>query len=195
MKLKYYLRGLGIGILVTAAILMIVYHTKGTLSDAQIKEKAAELGMVMASSEPDMLFTTSEDEENTTEEIDETTTEENTTEETTAEETTTAEKETQPETESSTEPVTTEPETKPAETDPVATESQNEVISATLTIRGGMYSESVSAELVRLGIIDNQAEFNSFLEKNGYAERIQTGDFNVSSDMTYEQIARIITRS
>ena len=49
MKLKYYLRGLGIGILVTAAILTIVYHTKGSMSDSQIMKRAAQLGMVMAS--------------------------------------------------------------------------------------------------------------------------------------------------
>lgn len=56
MKLKYYLRGLGIGILVTAAILTIVYHTKGSMSDSQIMKRAAQLGMVMASTEEDTLF-------------------------------------------------------------------------------------------------------------------------------------------
>lgn len=56
MKLKYYLRGLGIGILVTAAILTIVYHTKGSMSDSQIMKRAAQLGMVMASTEDDTLF-------------------------------------------------------------------------------------------------------------------------------------------
>lgn len=45
MKLKYYLRGLGIGIAVTAVILSV--STKGeTLTDAQIVAKAKELGMV-----------------------------------------------------------------------------------------------------------------------------------------------------
>lgn len=45
MKLKYYLRGLGIGILVTAVILGIT-GKDGTMSDEEIKLRAKELGMV-----------------------------------------------------------------------------------------------------------------------------------------------------
>lgn len=47
MNLKYYLRGLGIGILVTAIIMMVIsYQNKSSLSDEQIKARAHELGMV-----------------------------------------------------------------------------------------------------------------------------------------------------
>lgn len=46
MKLKYYLRGLGIGIVVTAVIMSIAAGgRKETLSDTEIKERARELGM------------------------------------------------------------------------------------------------------------------------------------------------------
>ena len=47
MKLKYYLRGLGIGILVTAVIMGVTQGSrKETLSDREIRERAAALGMV-----------------------------------------------------------------------------------------------------------------------------------------------------
>ena len=51
MKLKYYLRGLGIGMIVTALILGISFsHRQGqetqTLTDDQIRERAEQLGMV-----------------------------------------------------------------------------------------------------------------------------------------------------
>ena len=47
MKLKYYLRGLGIGIMVTAVILSVAFGSrKETLSDREIMERASELGMV-----------------------------------------------------------------------------------------------------------------------------------------------------
>ena len=46
MKLKYYLRGLGIGILVTAMILGLVTKEKGNMTDEEIKARARELGMV-----------------------------------------------------------------------------------------------------------------------------------------------------
>ena len=45
MKLKYYLRGLGIGVVVTA-IIMSITSKPVELTDAQIKMRAAELGMV-----------------------------------------------------------------------------------------------------------------------------------------------------
>ena len=176
MKLKYYLRGLGIGILVTAAILTIVYHTKGSMSDSQIMKRAAQLGMVMASTEEDTLFAQTTQADTT---IEETGT-------ISVEETTTVVETTEAVTEASTEKPTEAP-TK-ALTEPAAAE-------AVLTISSGMYSESVSAELVRLGIITNQKEFNSYLVNNGYAERIQTGDFKIKADMSYDEIARIITKS
>lgn len=163
MKLKYYLRGLGIGILVTAAILTIVYHTKGSMSDSQIMKRAAQLGMVMASTEDDTLFAQTTQVDTT---IEETGT-------ISVEETTTVVETTEAVTEAPTEPAAAE---------------------AVLTISPGMYSESVSAELVRLGIITNQKEFNSYLVNNGYAECIQTGDFKIKADMSYDEIARIITK-
>ncbi len=176
MKLKYYLRGLGIGILVTAAILTIVYHTKGSMSDSQIKKRAEQLGMVMASTEEDTLFAQTTQADTT---IEETGT-------ISVEETTTVVETTEAVTETSTEKPTEAP--TEALTEPAAAE-------AVLTISPGMYSESVSAELVRLGIITNQKEFNSYLVNNGYAERIQTGDFKIKADMSYDEIARIITKS
>ena len=173
MKLKYYLRGLGIGILVTAAILTIVYHTKGSMSDSQIMKRAAQLGMVMASTEDDTLFAQTTQVDTT---IEETGT-------ISVEETTTVVETTEAVTEASTE--------KPTE---APTEAPTEPAEAVLTISPGMYSESVSAELVRLGIITNQKEFNSYLVNNGYAECIQTGDFKIKADMSYDEIARIITK-
>ena len=175
MKLKYYLRGLGIGILVTAAILTIVYHTKGSMSDSQIMKRAAQLGMVMASTEDDTLFAQTTQVDTT---IEETGT-------ISVEETTTVVETTEAVTEASTEKPTEAPTEAP--TEPAAAE-------AVLTISPGMYSDSVSAELVRLGIITNQKEFNSYLVNNGYAECIQTGDFKIKADMSYDEIARIITK-
>lgn len=47
MKLKYYLRGLGTGIVVTALVLGIsLSHGKGRMSDEEITKRAKELGMV-----------------------------------------------------------------------------------------------------------------------------------------------------
>lgn len=46
MKVKYYLRGLGIGMLVTALILTVSGRTNAEMSDEAVRRRAAELGMV-----------------------------------------------------------------------------------------------------------------------------------------------------
>ncbi len=46
MKLRYYLRGLGIGMLVAALVLTLSGSTKAKMSDEAVKRRAAELGMV-----------------------------------------------------------------------------------------------------------------------------------------------------
>ena len=52
MKLKYYLRGLGIGIIITTILLMIAFALhKPTMSDADIIARAKQLGMVMPEDE------------------------------------------------------------------------------------------------------------------------------------------------
>ena len=46
MKLRYYLRGLGIGMFVTALLMGIALKDEKPLSDAEIRLRAMELGMV-----------------------------------------------------------------------------------------------------------------------------------------------------
>ena len=63
MKLKYYLRGLGIGIIITTLVLMIAYSGHKTeLTDEEIIARAEALGMVM---EEDPLFSNSESHKDT----------------------------------------------------------------------------------------------------------------------------------
>ena len=47
MKLKYYLRGLGIGMMVTAIVLTLSFtnRSSSTMTDSEIREKARKLGM------------------------------------------------------------------------------------------------------------------------------------------------------
>ena len=50
MKLRYQMRGLGIGIVVTALLMGVTGREKLPLSDAEIRAKALSLGMVDAES-------------------------------------------------------------------------------------------------------------------------------------------------
>lgn len=185
MKLKYYLRGLGMGILVSTVILMIVYHTKNHMTDSDVIKRAKELGMVM---KEDSLFdeTESNNEQTTTKEpsSEQPTTEAPTTEQSTTEQPTTEEPTTK-------EPVTEEPTTK----EPTTQKPTGDLKTVTFTVKDGMYSEAVTDILYNAGIISNKAEFNNFLEKNGYSRIIQNGKHTVNSSMTYEEIAKIITKT
>ena len=172
MKLKYYLRGLGMGMFVTALILIIAHNVNDGISDAEIIRRAKALGMVMSTE--DNLFN---DETSTADKNNETTTSENqSTEEPTTEEPTTEESTTE-------EPTTEEPTTVA----PMVKE-------LTFTVERGMYSEAVTRILVQGGIITNEAEFNQYLSDTGYDEKIQTGIFTVNSGMSYEEIAKILSK-
>jgi hypothetical protein len=59
LKLKYYLRGLGIGIIVTTLIFAISIKSRGgIMTDDRVIERAKELGMVIPTAEADGTETT-----------------------------------------------------------------------------------------------------------------------------------------
>lgn len=186
MKLKYYLRGLGVGIVVTAIILTIANHLGNKMSDEDIIKRAGKLGMVMK--EDESLFPPTEPETTTPEPTSPVTTEPDTT----------AIKPEEPETTTPepTTPVPTEPETTtPEPATPAPTEPQtSEVVihTATITVTSGMYSEAVSQKLEEVGIVSNWREFNEYLTSNGYAERLQTGTHSFNSGMSFNEMAEIL---
>lgn len=194
MKLKYYLRGLGLGIVVTTLILVIANNMSKDISDEEIIRRAKQLGMVMADDEN--LF---DEDATTTAESDtkEPTTKEPTTEEPTTEEPTTEEPTTkEPTTEEPTteEPTTEEPTTEEPTTEEPTTEAPD-YVELTFVIQSGMYSEAVTRILVQNGVITDEVGFNEYLSSTGYDEMIQTGSFTVNSSMSYEEIAKIISRT
>lgn len=71
MKLRYYMRGLGIGILVTAILMAVTIHGKTErLTDEQIIERAEALGMEMKYSSDVLADTVSENAAEDTEEAE-----------------------------------------------------------------------------------------------------------------------------
>ena len=199
MKLKYYLRGLGLGIVVTTLILVIANNMSKDISDEEIIRRAKQLGMVMADDENlfDEDATTTAESDTKEPTTKEPTTEEPTTEEPTAKEPTTEEPTTEePTTEEPTteEPTTEEPTTEEPTTEEPTTEAPD-YVELTFVIQSGMYSEAVTRILVQNGVITDEVGFNEYLSSTGYDEMIQTGSFTVNSSMSYEEIAKIISRT
>lgn len=199
MKIRYYLRGLGLGILVTAIFFMVSGKNTQTMSDEMIKARAKELGM----SESVVLSELST-EEQTVEEIPEETTvteesapvEETVTEpeETVTEEEVTTE-ETVTEEEAVTEEVTSEEMVSEEEAEP-STEQNEEVASnsepVTIIVNRGEGSDTVSRHLQEAGLVADAHEYDRYLMANGYDKRIGAGEHVIPAGATWEDIAKIL---
>ena len=211
MKLRYYLRGLGIGILMTVVILTIAGLGKDTMTDEEIKDRAKELGMVESTVLSGMHTPNpGEGTEETTEpkpsDMPKETDVSNPTEEP-EEEATPAPTE-EPEKEATPAP-TEEPEKEatPAPTEepeeeatPAPTEEpEEEATSApegeivTIVIAAGDSSVSVSKDLEAAGLVESASAYDKYLCDNGYDRRIRTGTHQIPAGASEEEIARIIT--
>ena len=181
MNLKFYLRGLGIGIVVTALLLSLSSRNPSELTDEEIKARAAELGMVEQKVLSDI--STPEPEVKPTEEPIAESTDKPTTEPTQAPE------------EDLEVTVTQAPEEDPEVTvtqAPQEPSEQSEVII--LTIKSGETSWSISEALYEAGVVESVADFDAYLCQNGYDKTIRTGTFEISTSATYEEIAKKIAR-
>lgn len=195
MKLKYYLRGLGIGMAVTALILGISFSGRQgqeaqTLTDEQIRERASELGMV-DSSELTLAALQNSAQPQTTMEPE--VTEES---KLTADPETTTEPEATAEPETTTEPeATAEPEmtTKPEATKEPELITAPEQSQTTITIKKGSDSGSVSRVLYEAGLVENAKAFDNYLCNNGYSRSINPGIYEIAPGTSEEEIAKIIT--
>lgn len=189
MKLKYYLRGLGIGILVTAVIMGVTQGSrKETLSDREIRERAAALGMVepgnsladleavetpAATEIPEAIETPAATE------IPEAT-------ETPAAIETPEAAETPAATEApaATPEVTARPTQRPAE--------EEEGSSYTFEIQAGDSSYQVAYRLQQAGLVADARDFDNYLCSKGYDRKLKTGSYEIPETATEEEISEIL---
>ena len=183
MKLKYYLRGLGIGILVTAVIMGVTQGSrKETLSDREIRERAAALGMV----EPGNSLADLEAAETpAATEIPEAIETPVATEIPEAIETPAA-TETPEATEApaATPEVTARPTQKPAE--------EEEGSSYTFEIQAGDSSYQVAYRLQQAGLVADARDFDNYLCSKGYDRKLKTGSYEIPETATEEEISEIL---
>ncbi|MGN0166942.1 MAG: hypothetical protein ACI4AB_02770 [Acetatifactor sp.] len=172
MKLRYYLRGLGIGIIVTALVMGLSNRDARPLTDAEIKAKAAALGMVESDSLKltDVVLSPEP------------------TVEPTAEATATPEPTTEPTTEAT---ATPEPPVEPT----AEVTATPEPTTVSITIKSGSGSETVCRQLENAGLIENAGAFDQYLIDNGYSKRICVGTYEIQIGTTEEEIAKIITKT
>jgi len=74
-------------------------------------------------------------------------------------------------------------------------DKEDSTVKYSIKIDPDMLPTDVSNLLEEENIIKDASKFNTFLEDNDYSQLIQIGTFDVSSDMSQEEVAKIITRS
>ncbi|MDY5102733.1 MAG: hypothetical protein SPE81_06510 [Agathobacter sp.] len=198
MKLKYYLRGIGIGMIVTTIILMIAFavHKEQPLTDDEIRARALELGMVMAEDIPagDKLSDSNK-------EIDQTDGEQSTPVDASDKETSAPEEDVAGAAKDKKTEGTKEVSDKGKDDQKTTTsdktdqdEPETEVIEQVeITIVGGEYSDAVCKKLKKAGVIDDVEAFNKYLSKKGYDNLIQPGTYVIPLGADYATVAKLIT--
>lgn len=168
MKFKYFLRGIGIGVLFSAIIFLVAYQTipQKKPTDAEIIKMAKELGMV--------------EENDTLGKLIENNSEETSTEKVTTEQTTKTEQD-----------VTTEQESTKQSTADVP--KTTEVTTYEITVAAGSSSYPVCQQLEQLGLIDNAQAYDDYLIEHGYASKISVGTHILKKGMSDEEIAIAIS--
>ena len=177
MKLKYYLRGLGIGIIITTIVLMIAYSGRNTeMTDEEIIARAKSLGMVM---KEDPLFLNSELHKDSETVSSEALTGQETTTETESEVQIDVETEIEPETESE---------------DTASTETEAAPSGDTyhLNIPAGSYPRLICNELQDNGVIADAAALRKYLADMGFATSIHVGEYEIPYGATNEEVYRIL---
>lgn len=212
MKLNYYMRGLGIGIVVTALLMGIASSgKKEQMTDEEIRQRAMEMGMVDGNIVLADMPENHEDEEEQKEEGNE------------KEEVLTSlsgngsadnkdsAKDTQTgrqgqENDKEAENLKTEngddsegepeeggegPEETLGDNQRENGETVNEII--VISINSGDGSRVVANKLLQAGLIEDAADFDEYLCRNGYDKRLKTGRHDIPVNATDEEIAASIT--
>lgn len=195
MKLRYYLRGLGIGIVVTALIMGMATKDGIPLTDAEIKAKAYELGMVESDSLKLSDVQGSTPAPKPTEALKNTEAPQITAapENTETPQTTKAPESTAAPQSTAKPQNTAAPEQSPAATgEPATSETEGTV---TIVIQSGASSYSVSKQLAEAGLVADAAAYDAYLCDNGYSRIISVGIYEIAIGTGEEQIAKIITKT
>lgn len=175
MKLKYYLRGLGIGIVVTAVVMGVALNKTEKIDE--IPQKDPVLTQLEGSTE-----------ETIQSEV-----------ESTVQETSTAESsEDISEQEVTTQEVTTQEvsEQDSSETESIALSSNTEIAEEgkliEIVINNGDGSNRVSRKLAESSLVESAATYDQFLCQNGYDKKLVAGTHMIPIGATDDEIARIL---
>lgn len=186
MKLKYYLRGLGIGILITTIIFIIGIHVNQDqmFSDEEVIRRAKALGMVMDETDGKTINELDKDkkQKDTQKEDSKESKSDNKDKQEQAKDDQTKNDQTKADAESE----------KTQDSDAAAAQKQT-VEQVEVSILPGEYSDTISQKLLDAGLIDDKAAFSKYINDTNVDNLIQPGTFTVPKGASYEEVAKILT--
>lgn len=200
MRLKYYLRGLGLGIIFAVFIMMVGYHNHGSsMSDSEIIEKAKALGMVETEDSSGMKNdkkTDNKTDEKSDKKTD--TSEPDTTiaDTSAAEDTQTGTDNTDVDNIAGTADADTTAPSDVAATDSAASDAAQpqQNTTFTVTVGSGDTCRMIAERLQAAGIIDDAEKFRAYMGQKGVDQFIADGSHEIPYGASYDDIINILTQ-
>lgn len=181
MRLKYYLRGLGLGIIFAVIIMMIGFHgNKQSMSDTEIIEKAKTLGMVEAKN----ISGTVADEYNSEKtgssaaNSDDSSQKAETEQDSQMQDSQTAQEDTQPAADAKQETV----------------EPQDAVTTYTISVTSQDTCRTIAEKLKALNLVDDAEQFRIYMGQKGADHFIADGEHVIPQGASYDDIITILTQ-
>ena len=209
MNRKSYLKGLGIGIVVTALIFIVSSQfNKKTMSDDDVIKRAKELGMI----ESTTLTVNADSKDNVSDEgnkVPDSNNQNNVKDDSSDSNTEIADKndkndEVKENKESNDmkvnsgdsdnnevtndSPDENENDNKDEPTDDSKESNTEEYVI--VSVVGGQGSETISSSVQKVGLIEDASDFNSYLCQNGYDKKLRVGNHEIPAGADYETIAK-----
>ena len=194
MKFKYYLRGLGLGIIFTSIVFMVSYRFNGEeLTDAQIIQRARALGMTM---ENDSSFEEESESVNKPQTVLDAQSDHK--EQSTKKEDSeiSNEKKSLQETGQIQETERTQGTELPRESEQTKDlEQAQDDKTVRIKILKGEGCRLVAEDLQANGVIEDSEDFRNYMKEKGLDKKLKAGNFRIPKGATYQEIADLLIGS
>ena len=191
MRLKYYLRGLGLGIIFAVIIMMIGFHdNKQSMSDTEIIEKAKTLGMVEAKNISGTVADeyNSEKTDSSATNSDASSQKAETEQDSQMQDSQTAQEDTQQE---DTQQEAAQP---AADAKQETVEPQDAVTTYTISVTSQDTCRTIAEKLKSLNLVDDAEQFRIYMGQKGADHFIADGEHVIPQGASYDDIITILTQ-
>lgn len=169
MRFKYYLRGVGIGILFSTIVLMVAFGAHdSSMSDMDIVERAKEMGMVWPEEETQVEETINSE---VIHNVESSKIEDNKIQD---------------------DKVLQDNANSTSEDSLEYNQISNSSDDVLITVASGDVCRTIAEKLAAEGLIDDAESFRKYMGANNYAKSLHAGEFLIPKDLSYEEIAQIL---